>query len=92
MTYRLPHGQRNLRAPCVLCRSSKNIEIHHVKAIRKNKSKDFLTQIIQRMNRKQVPLCRNCHRKIHRGDYGDGRISLKKLASDPLNNVKKTLN
>jgi hypothetical protein len=35
---------------------------------------------MQALNRKQVPVCKACHMRIHRGDY-DG-LSLKDLAYD----------
>lgn len=76
LAYRIPRGNTELKGACTLCGSIENIEIHHLKAIKKAKSKDFLTQIIQKINRKQVPLCKTCHIKVHQGKH-DGP-SLKK--------------
>jgi len=67
-----------LEATCVFCDSGENVEMHHVKHIRKGKAKGF-TQVLQAINRKQVPACRACHVKIHQGRY-DG-ISIKDLAN-----------
>jgi hypothetical protein len=67
-----------LEETCVFCDSGENVEMHHVKHIRKGKAKGF-TQVLQAINRKQVPACRACHVKIHQGRY-DG-ISIKDLAN-----------
>jgi group II intron reverse transcriptase/maturase len=61
---------------CLVCGAKDNVEMHHVKHIRKGDIKGF-TKIMQILNRKQIPVCRDCHMKIHRGTY-DG-ISLNKL-------------
>jgi hypothetical protein len=74
LCYAVPRGISELRQPCTICGSKKLIEIHHVKALSKNKSKDFLTQTMQRMNRKQVPLCKECHIKVHKGIYNGPKI------------------
>lgn len=52
--------------------------MHHIKHIRKSnlKLKGFALQM-SKINRKQIPVCRSCHNKIHNGEY-DG-INLKKL-------------
>jgi group II intron reverse transcriptase/maturase len=55
---------------CIICREQKNIEMHHVRHLRKKKVKGF-TQIMQQLNRKQIPVCRDCHLKIHMGQYND---------------------
>jgi group II intron reverse transcriptase/maturase len=60
---------------CVICGSTENIEMHHVKHLRKMggnlsvKEKSMVS-----MNRKQIPVCKACHVDIHAGRY-DG-ISL----------------
>ena len=45
----------------------------HVKHIRKSnqKAKGF-TALMSKLNRKQIPVCANCHVKIQNGQY-DGR-------------------
>lgn len=64
----------NFSGECHMCGSTKNVEMHHVKHIKKVESKkqDFLTQQMRKMNRKQVPLCLECHIKVHKGKY-DGK-------------------
>lgn len=83
LTRRISRGRGDLHGPCIACGSTENIEVHHVRHLRKNKSTDCMTEIMQRMNRKQVPLCKNCHIKVHKGTY-DGQ-SLRKVA-DCANN------
>lgn len=55
---------------CTLCGGSENIEAHHVRKLRdssKTIKQDYLTAMMSRMNRKQIPLCKSCHIKFHRG-------------------------
>lgn len=75
LSNRLNRGRRDLEAKCLLCHSIDNIEIHHVRKLAKGKSSDFLMHIQQRMNRKQIPLCKSCHIKVHKGAY-DGPLKL----------------
>jgi hypothetical protein len=58
---------------CIICSSEENIEMHHVRHI---KVKGF-TQVMKQLNRKQIPVCKRCHVKIHNGEY-DGE-SLRKI-------------
>lgn len=70
---RVRRGQRDLKGPCVVCGSNVNIEIHHLRSLRKRPRKgDFLEDMMSKMNRKQVPLCKSCHLDVHAGRY-DGR-------------------
>jgi group II intron reverse transcriptase/maturase len=70
---------------CLVCGSTEHLEMHHVKALRKN-GVDHLDKhmigIMQRMQRKQICVCRVCHMDIHNGRY-DGR-SLSFLEEDEL--------
>lgn len=70
--------------PCCICNDATNVEMHHVRHIRrltdKKEIKGF-TALMAKLNRKQVPVCKRCHRAIHKGEY-DG-ISLKDLAYNP---------
>jgi hypothetical protein len=77
----LVNSQRRsmLRWPCRICGSRKRVQMHHARHIRKmgEKVKGF-TRVLAKLNRKQIPVCEECHQKIHNGTY-DG-ISLKDLA------------
>lgn len=73
---------------CKLCGSEKNIQIHHVRHhvrhIRKgNKSTNkTFTNLMSKLNRKQIPVCHSCHMKIHNGSYNG--VSLRQLKENSL--------
>lgn len=70
---------RLLNADCSICGSTVGIEMHHVKHIRKmgkRASTDFLTNIMVKINRKQIPVCKTCHVKIHSGKYDGPSLSV----------------
>jgi hypothetical protein len=71
-----------LGQPCCICGDGNGIAMHHVRHIRKMDSKaQGFTRVMAALNRKQIPVCRQCHAKIHQGKY-DG-LSLRELAYDP---------
>jgi hypothetical protein len=51
------------------------VEMHHVKHLRKGgvKSTGF-TALMSSLNRKQIPVCKPCHIKIHKGLYNDMKL------------------
>lgn len=64
-------SKSSLGLPCAICDSDiGRCEMHHVKHVRKqgNRYKGFHQQMAL-LNRKQIPLCKNCHKKIHAGFY-----------------------
>lgn len=64
-------SKSSLGLPCAICDSNvMQCEMHHVKHVRKqgNRYKGFHEQMTL-LNRKQIPLCKNCHRKVHAGLY-----------------------
>jgi len=66
--------QASFHMPCILCRATKNIEMHHIKSIRKSSYTNLeaitFLQMMSLRNRKQIPVCHECHRdKIHGGKY-----------------------
>lgn len=70
--------ERNLRlrtrsklgSPCVICESGDRVAMHHVKHIRKlGKEVKGFNRVMAILNRKQIPVCHECHHKIHRGEY-----------------------
>lgn len=70
---------------CCICGSNQKVEMHHIKHIRKRKNtkeKQTFSTFMGLINRKQVPVCRDCHSKIHNGSY-DG-IKLSKRADPDL--------
>ena len=67
---------------CAACGSKSKLEMHHVKTLRKggvDLKDNYMLAMMQRINRKQICVCRKCQIKIHTGKY-DG-ISLKFLSS-----------
>jgi hypothetical protein len=68
-----------LGKPCCICgEAQKQIEMHHIRHIRKLSNKRVATgfnRLLRAMNRKQVPVCSDCHRKIHRGEYDGLKLS-----------------
>lgn len=71
-------SQINFFEPCWVCGEPNDVEMHHVKHIRKGgiRSTGF-TALMSNLNRKQIPVCRTCHSRIHKGLYND--IKLKDL-------------
>lgn len=77
----------SLGLPCAICDSDEGpIEMHHVKHVRKQgfRYKGFHHQMAL-LNRKQIPLCRCCHKRVHAGLY-DGP-SLESLRNRMRKNV-----
>jgi group II intron reverse transcriptase/maturase len=72
-----------LGQPCCICLENLGVAMHHVRHIRKMTEEHVkgFTGLLAKLNRKQVPVCQECHRKIHRGEY-DG-LKLSDLAYDP---------
>lgn len=58
-----------LHKACMICGSTDNIEMHHVRAIRDlkqvNSKLDFFTRQMMAINRKQIPLCHAHHSGLH---------------------------
>jgi hypothetical protein len=55
---------------CANCGDNHNVEMHHVKHIKTlNKKLNAFDAQMARINRKQVPLCRKCHLRVHKGTY-----------------------
>jgi len=58
---------------CIVCgaKNSGGIEMHHIRKLDNANPRSIKEQMMA-MNRKQIPVCKNCHDKIHKGEY-DGR-------------------
>lgn len=64
---------------CKICHSTNQLEMHHVRALKKDGvllADKYLIAIMQRMNRKQICVCRSCHVEIHNGKYDGNSLSL----------------
>jgi len=61
---------------CVICGSDQNIQIHHVRHVRKGQeSMTGFQKVMSNLNRKQIMVCKVCHNKIHRGTYDQYKLS-----------------
>ena len=61
---------RKLRnAECVICGATSNIEMHHRRPLKSGVTDNTLKGIIKNITRKQIPLCKICHLKVHAGLY-----------------------
>lgn len=70
-----------LQDACALCQSTGPLEMHHIKHLKDLKWKDDRwSTYMSSIRRKQIPVCRPCHQKIHRGEYD--QIALNDLAND----------
>ncbi len=70
-----------LGKPCCICGTSgkdAQIVMHHVRHIRKLSHKREpagFNHVLRKLNRKQIPVCEECHRKIHQGSYDGLKLS-----------------
>lgn len=61
---------RLLNHCCANCASVDNVEVHHVKHIKTlNPKLSSFDKALAIINRKQVPLCHECNKKVHAGLY-----------------------
>lgn len=75
LIYRHKRHVGNLTGPCTVCGSPDNIEVHHIRALKDiSKKKDWLAVTMAKFARKQVPVCKSCHIKIHKGIYDGKRL------------------
>lgn len=59
--------------PCINCGSKDRIEMHHIRNVRTiNLKLNPFDTLMAKINRKQVPLCHQCHQEVHTGKY-DGK-------------------
>ena len=66
---------------CAICGNSEKVEMHHVRHIRKQgENVRGFTRYLAAINRKQIPVCHECHRDIHNGMY-DG-LSLSSILAE----------
>lgn len=60
-------GMSSLGMSCLICGSSENVEMHHVRGVKYHpKGGDPVSKAILSANRKVVPLCRKHHEEVHR--------------------------
>lgn len=56
---------------CVICGSEKDVQMHHIRHVRKvgSNAEIGFKRVIDLLNRKQIMVCRCCHWRIHKGKY-----------------------
>lgn len=66
----------SLGMACSNCGSTNTIEMHHIRHIKTiNVKLNTFEKMMAKINRKQVPLCKKCHNKVHRGEYQGLKLS-----------------
>lgn len=65
-----------LYSQCCICGVQENIEMHHIKSLKsiKNKTQNF-NLILKQLNRKQIPVCHQCHVSITTGKYDSTKLN-----------------
>lgn len=83
------YTRSKLGQACCVCNATIQVEMHHIRHIRKvgGKKPTGFNVILQALNRKQIPVCRSCHQRIHRGEYDQMRLS--DLAYNPYASEKR---
>lgn len=74
---------------CAICGYTGRIEMHHVRHIRKRgKHVKGFKLYLAAINRKQIPVCRQCHQDIHNGKYDGLNLStiLEKIETAKMKN------
>lgn len=59
---------RLIDSKCSLCDSVFEVEMHHLRHIRKSGTAikgDLYTDNMSKLNKKQIPLCKTCYAKVH---------------------------
>jgi hypothetical protein len=81
-------GIKILGEPCLICGSTSNIEMHHVKSLKDMKPlKNAFLDKQRAALRKQIPLCRDHHLQIHNYNWRNSAMSVKQLKSQ-MNIIK----
>ena len=60
---------------CVVCGNPDKIEMHHIRHIKSSSNPDSFAKVLGRLNRNQIPVCKECHWKIHNGLYDQMSLS-----------------
>lgn len=69
----------NLFKECIICGETNGVEMHHVRRIRDikkpNAKLDFFTRQMAAINRKQIPLCKEHHTRLHNNTWTEAEKS-----------------
>jgi len=70
--------QNLMQGPCVGCGETNNLEIHHVKKLSNTvKAKNPIHIIMSKLGRKQVSICKKCHKDLDSGIYDKNKLPRK---------------
>lgn len=58
-------GRTALKGVCAKCGSTSHVEMHHVRKLADLKERSYVAQAMIASNRKQIPLCGQCHLGVH---------------------------
>lgn len=72
---RLYTKSKLLNTHCCICAETETVEMHHIRHVRKAKVGTGFDKILGIINRKQIPVCRECHMKIHNGTYDQMKLA-----------------
>ena len=69
----------NLFKACRICGETNNVEMHHVRRVKDirnpNAKLDFFTRQMAAINRKQIPLCKEHHMRLHTNSWTEAEKS-----------------
>ena len=77
MAWRLNKTISSQGAPCAICGSYEDVQMHHVRALKDiAKSKNAVHRHMIAIERKQIPVCREHHLKLHKGNWANNPIKM----------------
>jgi thymidine kinase len=72
MAWRLASTISHQGAPCAICGSHENVQMHHVRALNDiAKSENTVHKHMIAIQRKQIPVCREHHLALHKGNWSN---------------------
>nr|YP_009710751.1 group II intron reverse transcriptase/maturase [Amanita thiersii]QFZ98699.1 group II intron reverse transcriptase/maturase [Amanita thiersii] len=78
MAWRLETSLSSQGAPCVICGSYDDVQMHHVRALKDiEKYKNASHRHMIAIQRKQIPFCRTHHLELHKGNWSNKPTNFK---------------
>jgi nicotine oxidoreductase len=72
MAWRLESTLSSQGAPCAVCGSFEDVQMHHVRALKDiAKSKNAVHRHMMAIQRRQIPVCREHHLALHKGNWSN---------------------
>lgn len=83
LSWRLSKGIASFDLPCIICGSTEDVHMHHVRSLQDiKKSQNVVHLHMIQIGRKQIPLCRQHHLVAHSGNW---RIKTKQFFKSKFN-------